>query len=155
MTVLQPTKRCHHLKHKCNYIFTPSTLHIHSTWNIYYRLEKNTKKSAQKDAYANSIAYILINEANASLDEALLHEIFMVCFKIYVLWNRKISVLAWWCMFTSATTSLAAIAMMSAQETTPGHTASTAALDLITVSKPSPSRVRLSGASCKINLSCR
>ncbi|KAH7846830.1 hypothetical protein Vadar_018658 [Vaccinium darrowii] len=50
-------------------------------------------------------------------------------------------------MFTSTTTSLAAISKISTQETTPGHTASTAAFDLITVLKPSPSRERLSGAS--------
>uniref|UniRef100_A0A2P2P8D3 Uncharacterized protein n=1 Tax=Rhizophora mucronata TaxID=61149 RepID=A0A2P2P8D3_RHIMU len=42
------------------------------------------------------------------------------------------------------TTSLAAIAIMSAQETTPGHTASTACFAFTTVSNPSPARDRLS-----------
>lgn len=48
---------------------------------------------------------------------------------------------------TRRTTSLAAITKMSAQETTPGHFASTACLAFITVSNPSPARERLSGAS--------
>lgn len=44
-------------------------------------------------------------------------------------------------------TSLAAIAKTSAHETMPGHCASTACFALMTVSKPSPARERLSGAS--------
>jgi hypothetical protein len=43
------------------------------------------------------------------------------------------------------TTSLAAMARMSAQETTPGHRFSTAALARTTVSKPSPARDKFSG----------
>uniref|UniRef100_A0A0A9DBD8 Uncharacterized protein n=1 Tax=Arundo donax TaxID=35708 RepID=A0A0A9DBD8_ARUDO len=51
------------------------------------------------------------------------------------------------------TTSLAAMARMSAQETTPGHLFSTSALARTTVSKPSPARDTLSGASFSASLS--
>lgn len=50
-------------------------------------------------------------------------------------------------MLTKAITSLVAIAKMSAHETTPGHTASTASFALIIVSNPSPGRDRFSEAS--------
>jgi len=48
---------------------------------------------------------------------------------------------------TRTTTSLAAIAKMSAQETTPGQAPSTFCFAFTTVSNPSPARERLSGAS--------
>lgn len=51
------------------------------------------------------------------------------------------------------TTSLAAMARISAQETTPGHFFSTSALARTTVSKPSPARDTLSGASFSASLS--
>jgi hypothetical protein len=51
-----------------------------------------------------------------------------------------------------ATTSLAAMARMSAQETTPGHFFSTAALARTTVSKPSPASDRLSVESFSASL---
>jgi hypothetical protein len=50
------------------------------------------------------------------------------------------------------TTSLAARARTSAQETTPGQAFSTAALARTTVSKPSPARDWLSGASFSASL---
>lgn len=49
-------------------------------------------------------------------------------------------------------TSLVAMAKMSAHDTMPSHSASTACLALPTVSKPSPAKERLSGESFSASL---